>query len=149
MKFEINHIAIKAELMQVPDLNFGQFQRWKEYQPITYKIELALSDFTNKIDAFFNEFRVSEKEDDDPMGHIELIAFKKANWPTFEELQNNDQNLLSDLLTYNAYEILQLLLKEKLPIDTKSFYSVNSIDRIDFTKSTVVVSGICFLVNRK
>ncbi len=148
MKIEIQNKPISIELMQVPDLNFGQFQRWKNHEQITYQLEIETSAFITLIEAYFNEFRATEIEDDDVLGLEELIAYKNLGFPTLTEMLTNHKEILCDVLIFNAYEILHLLFKEQLSAKEKYFYSVNSIDAIHFKKSNVLLTGICFLVKR-
>ncbi|WP_347174378.1 hypothetical protein [Polaribacter uvawellassae] len=149
MKIEIQNKPISIELMQVPDLNFGQFQRWKNHEQITYQLEIETSSFITSIENYFKEFRAAEIEDDDVMDLEELIAYKNLGFPTLTEMLTNHKETLSDLLIFNSYEILHLLFTEQLSDKEKYFYSVNSIDTICFTKSNVLLTGICFLVKRK
>lgn len=148
MKIKIQNTVYSNALFQVPEFNFGQFQRWENHEKITYQLEIDLADFIKIIQSFFSEFRASEIEDDDPMDLTELIAYKNLGSPTLAEMLTNHKEILSDLLIFNAYDILHLLMKEKLPIDNQYFYSVNSIDEINLTKTNVLIEGICFLINR-
>ena len=52
MKVTIDHIAIRTELMQVPDLNFGQFKRWESHQPKTYRLEVDIVNFRKRVNVF-------------------------------------------------------------------------------------------------
>jgi len=148
MKIEIQNKPIAIELMQVPDFNFGQFQRWKEHEPLVYQLEVDTPAFVKIIKKYFNEFRKAEIEDDDVMDLEELIAYKNLGFPTLTEMLTNHRETLSDLLIFNSYEILHLLFTEQLSAEEKFFYSVNSIDAICLTKATVVIKGICFLLKR-
>ena len=148
MKIKIQNTLCNNSLFQVPDLNFGQLQRWEKHEQLTYKLEIELSDFVNKIQPFFNEFRTSEIEEDDVMDFTELIAYKNLGFPTLTEMLTNHEELLSDLLIFNAYEILQVLFEEQSLNESNYFYSINSIDEIDFTKTEVLIKGICFKVVR-
>lgn len=148
MQIEIQNKPISIELMQVPEFNFGQFQRWKNHEQIKYQLEIEISSFFNSIESFFNEFRMAEIEDDDTMDLAELVAYKNINRPTLDELLEKHQTVLCDLILYNSYDILHLLFNEQLTKEIKYFYSVNSIDAIRFTNSNVLISGICFLINR-
>lgn len=146
MKIKIQNTLCNNSLFQVPDMNFGQFQRWENHEKINYNLEIEISSFVNSIETYFNEFRKSEIEDNDPMDLKELIDYKNLGFPTLTEMLTNHEEILSDLLVFNAYDILHLLLKEKLPKDCNHFYSVNSIGEIRFTKTAVLIKGICFLV---
>lgn len=148
MKIKIQNTVYSNALFQVPEFNFGQFQRWENHEKITYQLEIDLADFIKIIQSFFSEFRASEIEDDDPMDLTELIAYKNLGSPTLAEMLTNHKEILSDLLIFNAYDILHLLFKEQLPKDCSHFYSVNSMNEISFTKTTVVINGICFFVKR-
>lgn len=148
MKIKIQNKPISIELMQVPEFNFGQFQRWKNHEQITYQLEIETSTFVTLIETYFNEFRAAEIEDDDVMDLDELIAYKNLGFPTLAEMLTNHKETLSDLLIFNAYDILHLLFTEKLSAKEKYFYSVNSIETLNITKTAVLITGICFLVNR-
>ncbi|MFN0729263.1 hypothetical protein [Polaribacter gochangensis] len=148
MKITIQNKPISKEFLQVPEFNFGQFQRWKNHEQITYQLEIETSAFITLIEAYFNEFRATEIEDDDVLGLEELIAYKNLGFPTLTEMLTNHKEILCDVLIFNAYEILHLLFKEQLSAKEKYFYSVNSIDAIHFKKSNVLLTGICFLVKR-
>ena len=146
MQIEIQNKPISKELMQVPDFNFGQFQRWKNHERIEYQLEIEISSFIHLIEDYFNEFRAAEIEDDDTMDLEELVAYKNINRPTLDELLKQHQAVLCDLILYNSYDILHLLLNEKQSKAKKYFYSVNSMDSIRFTNSRVLITGVCFKV---
>jgi hypothetical protein len=148
MKIKIQNKPKSIELMQVPDLNFGQFQRWENHEPITYQLEIEISSFITSIETYFNEFRAAEIEDDDVMDLDELIAYKNLGFPTLTEMLTNHKEILSDVLIFNAYDILHLIFTKKLSVKEKYFYSVNSIDTIHFSKSNALLTGVCFLVKR-
>lgn len=148
MQVKIQNKPIAIKLMQVPDLNFGQFQRWKEHEPLVYQLEVETPAFVNIIEKYFNEFRKTEIEDDDQMDLEELIAFKNLGFPTLQEMLTNHKEILADLLIFNSQEVLQLLFNHDLTSAAKRLYSVNSIDTIFITSNSVDVSGICFLVKR-
>ncbi len=148
MKIKIQNKPISKEFLQVPEFNFGQFQRWKNHEQITYQLEIEISAFITLIETYFNELRATEIEDDDVLDLEELIAYKNLGFPTLTEMLTNHKEILCDLLIFNSYEILHLLFTEQLSAKEKHFYSVNSIDTICFTKSNVLLTGICFLVKR-
>ena len=148
MKVSINCTPIHLGLMQVPDFNFGQFQRWKNHERIIYQIEIEISSFVNLIEGYFNEFRTTEIEDNDDFDLTELISYKNLGYPTLTEMLTNHQEILSDLIIFNSYEILHILLSEKQLTEAKHFYSVNSIDTIRFINSNVLITGVCFKVSK-
>mgnify|MGYP000091353782 CR=1 FL=1 len=148
MKIKVNNIDVKKELMQVPDLNFGQLQRWENHDSLNYHLEIDLTIFLDSIREFFTEFRDSEIEDNDPMDLEELISYKKLNWPTLDELVEKNLIVLSDLMKYHAYDVLHLILKEKLSTTYSYFYSVQSIHTFIIKGDIVFIKGLCFIVNR-
>jgi len=125
MQVKIQNKPIDIELMQVPDLNFGQFQRWKEHERLVYQLEVETPIFVNIIEKYFNEFRKAEIEDDDVMDLEELIAYKNLGFPTLQEMLTNHKEILADLLIFNSQEVLQLLFNKDLTSAAKRLYSVN------------------------
>lgn len=145
MRILINNNIINPTLVQVPGMNYGQIKRWKDSSPDHYSIELAYEIFLNRITDFFAEFRNDEIEDNDTSDFPELAAYKNAGWPKLNQLTKNHQDLFKDLIIYNQYEILQLILNYPLPRHTP-YYSVNSLDEVLLESDTVTLCGTCFKV---
>jgi exonuclease I len=148
MKVSINHKPVIANLIQVPEFNFGQFQRLTDYKKIAYEAIIDKSEFIQKIADFFTEFRQSEIEDDDVLDHEELIAYKHIRRPSLNELFENHSSVLKQLIHFNDYDILHLLFRYKLPENCTSFYLIQSLESIVFNEDHVVLHGVCVRVDR-
>jgi len=143
MNVLIENRKIIPELAQVPEMNYGQMQRWQDFVQLHYSIELTTKLFIEKMDDFFSEFRDAEIEDDDTDDFPELTAFKKAGWPDLNQLAKDHQAILKDLIIYNQYEVLHLILKR--PVTNHNYYySVNSVDEVIFENDMIKLIGICF-----
>ncbi len=147
MNTTVNNITINSELLQVPDLNFNQPQRWGNKKQYRYQIIIEKDVFLEKTNNFFSEFREAEIEEDDVMEHKELIAYKNINRPDLTTLLNKHLEILRMLIHYNDHEILELLLDKKLPIDCKMLYSVQSMNKVSFEENRICIEGVCFQVN--
>jgi hypothetical protein len=139
----IENRKILTELAQVSTMNYGQMQRWQDFVPLHYSIEMAKELFTKKITSFFAEFRDAEIEEDDPDDWPELIAFKNAGWPDLSELTKEHPAILSDLIIYHQYDILHLII-ERPATRHNYFYSLNSVDEVLFENEMIKLKGICF-----
>lgn len=143
MDILIGNRKILSDLAKVPTMNYGQMQRWKDFIPLDYSIELKTKKFLENIDDFFSEFRSAEIEEDDTSEIPELITFKNAGWPKLSKLAKDHQSLLKDLIIYTQYEILHIILNG--PVTKYNYYySVNSIDEVLFEKDMLRLKGICF-----
>ena len=146
MKILLENREIATDLFQVPEMNYGQMQRWKDHSPLQYSIEIETTLFLERFEAVFSEFRENELEEEDDCNLPELIHYRKAGRPHLKELFYENTSLLKDLLIYHQYEILHLIIRN--PIVGSLFYSINSIDDFEFKSKTIVFSGICFKVVR-
>lgn len=143
MQILIKNIKNKAELLQVPTMNYGQMQRWQDFEPLHYIIEITKEQFIEKTASFFAEFRDCEIEEDDTDDFPKLIAFKNAGWPDLNELTKKHTTVLEGLIIYNQYEILHLIV-EHPETNNCYYYSANSIDEVSFEGEMIKIKGICF-----
>lgn len=148
MNIKINNIVISNDIVQVPEFNFGQFQRLIDYEKIAYEAIIDKYVFIQKIAHFFSEFRLSEIEDDDVIGYEELIAYKNIDRPTLKNLLKHHQEILISLIQFNDYDILHLLFDVKLPESYPYLYLLQSLDTIVFREESVVLKGISIKVDR-
>jgi len=144
---DINGIEIAPSQLGIPAMNYGQLQRWTGYEQLRYTFNVKVDQLRESIGPFFEKFRQAEISEDDPEDFPELIAFKNAGWPTLDELIISDQLLLSALLIFNEYEVLDLLTAEKSV--HQELYSVNSLEQIIFDRSIATFAGVCFRVSRR
>ena len=78
MNILIENRRIIPEIAQVPTMNYGQMQRWHDFVPLHYSIEIDKELFIEKITNFFAEFRDAEIKEDDSDGFPELLAYKNV-----------------------------------------------------------------------
>jgi len=143
MEVFVENKRIETSLLQVPTMNYGQMQRWEDFVPLQYIIEIKEELFLQKINDFFVEFRASEIEDDDTEEFPELIAFKNVGWADLSELINNHTTVLKGLLIFNQYEILHRIIQ--LPQKRNNYYySANSVVEVLFEDKIVKIKGVCF-----
>lgn len=147
MNIFIDNKQILTELASVPEMNYGQMQRWKDAIPLNYSIEMTLELFIKSISAFFSEFREAEIEENDTYGFPELIAFKNAGWPNLDQLVKEHIDLLKVLIIYHEYEILHCIT-QTASIVHNYFYSINSVEEVVIENKTITLKGICFKVIR-
>tara|TARA_R110002051_G_scaffold44919_1_gene90783 strand:- start:81 stop:527 length:447 start_codon:yes stop_codon:yes gene_type:complete len=148
MKIVLKNKKTDTSLFTVPEFNFGQFQRWKNVERLTYVLEIKIKEFIENFSEYFFEFRKAEILEDDCYDLEELIAYKKAGRPTLENLLNGNLPLLTDLMIYHQYELLHSIIDSSSTVGT-FFYSINSIDKVEFTEDKIYLEGICFKVDRK
>ncbi len=148
MKIVLKNKKTDTSLFTVPEFNFGQFQRWKNVERLTYVLEIKIKEFIENFSEYFFEFRKAEILEDDCYDLEELIAYKNAGRPTLENLLNSNLPLLIDLMIYHQYELLHSIIDSSSTVDT-FFYSINSIDKVEFTEDKIYLEGICFRVDRK
>jgi len=143
MDVRIENRKITTELAQVATLNYGQMQRWHDFVPLHYSIEMAKELFIEKITSFFAEFRDAEMEEDETNDWPELIAFKNVGWPDLSQLAKEHTSILSDLIVYHQYDILHLII-ERPASKHHYFYSLNAVDEVLFENEMIKLKGICF-----
>jgi len=146
MKIALLHKKIGSQVFTVPEFNFGQMQRWEGKERLRYSIEIETTIFIEKFSSEFTSFRENEISENDPYGLKELEAYRTAGWPTLLELFENNTQLLKELIIYHEYEVLHLLINN--PTVDKLFYSINSIDIVEFNKNKIQLEGICFEIAR-
>ena len=146
MKITLKDKIISNSLFTVPEFNFGQMQRWKGKERLEFSLELESNDFINKIEKMFSIFRENEILENDSFDFEELIAFEKAERPTLIALFNSNLPLLESLIIYLEYDILHLLIEQQI-VD-KMFYSINSINKVQFKGTKILLKGVCFQVDR-
>jgi len=147
MKIALKNKKTDTLVFSVPEFKFGQLQRWKNFERSTYVLEINSKEFTEKFSKFFFEFRKDEIEEEDCLDLEELVAYKNAGRPTLKNLLNNNLPLLADLIMYLQYELLHLIIDA--PNVGKLFYSINSIDKVAFSETKILIKGICFKVDRR
>jgi transcriptional regulator with XRE-family HTH domain len=147
MKLFLENKITQSDLFQVTEMNYGQLQRWEEKERLRYSLEIETKIFIEKFSKEFAAFRANEIEEDDTFGLKELEDYKEAGWPTLIELLENNISLLKSLILYHQYEILHFLI-ENASIG-EFFYSINSIDTIEFVAHKIHLKGICFVVQRE
>jgi hypothetical protein len=139
----IENRKVITELAQVATMNYGQLQRWQDFVPLHYSIEMPKELFIEKITSFFAEFREAEIEEDDTDDWPELIAFKNAGWPDLSHLAKEHTAILSGLIIYHQYDILHLMIER--PASSHTFYfSLNSVDEVLYENEMIKLKGICF-----
>lgn len=128
---------------QVPSMNYGQLQRWKDFVPLRYSLSLSIHQFRKDFAAYFQVFRTTELEEDDPDGIAALVDYKAIGRPGLDQLIKAHKPILSSLLIYHQYELLQALIQPIcLPLDF--YYVVNKIDVVDIFNEAITLQGICF-----
>ena len=143
MKVLIQNKAIKSGLLQVPNMNYGQMQRWQEFVPLQYEIEMSLKLFTQAIAKYFATFRKNEIAESDAFDFPELKAFKNANWPTLKELVKENKEIFEDLIIYCEYDIMHLIVEHPVP-SSNYYYSANSVDEVQIDCNVIKLKGTCF-----
>lgn len=147
MIFKLKNSFTDSHLFAVPIMNFGQMQRWIGHEQLKYSLEVDINYFLESFNDYFEQFRKEEIEEDDPEDFEELINFKNIGRPNLKELIENHHELLNDLLIFNRYEVLHSIVKYERKDDF--FYSINSLDKVLVNNKSLILSGICFKVERK
>jgi hypothetical protein len=143
MNILIENKKILSELAQVASMNYGQMQRWQDFESLNYTLELAEELFIEKITHYFAQFREAEMKENDPFDFPELVAFKRIGWPDLNKLASEHRAILSDLIRYNQHEILQLIIEH--PVNKHNYYyAINSVDKVLFEDNMIKLKGICF-----
>ncbi len=146
MLIRLKDKILENSLFTVPEFNFGQLQRWKGKERLSYSLELESSVFISKIEKMFASFRENEILENDTFDLEELIAYEKAGRPTLLELFDKDIALLKILIIYHSYDILHLIIEQQTV--GKLFYSINSLDEVLLIDNKIVLKGICFEIRR-
>ena len=146
MKISLKNKKTDTSLFTVPEFNYGQMQRWEGKERLKYSLEIAIDTFIDKISEQFSSFRDNEILEDDCFDLEALIAYKNAGRPTLQNLLNNNLPLLANLIGYHQYDILHAVIEESSVGNL--FYSINSIDKAEFTDTKISLEGICFEVDR-
>ena len=147
MKIVLKNKKTDTSLFIVPEFNYGQMQRWEGEERLKYSLEIDIHIFMEKFSKQFLEFRENEILEDDCFDLEVLIAYKNAGRPTLKQLFSSNLSLLANLIIYHQYEILHAIIGTSLV--GKLFYSINSIDKVEFTENKIYVEGICFKVDRQ
>ena len=148
MKIALKNKKTATLVFTVPEFNFGQFQRWKNVERLTYVLKIHIKEFIEKFSDFFSEFRKDEISEDDCLDLEELIAYKNAGRPTLLNLLNSNLPLLADLIIYHQYELLHSIIDASSSVGNL-FYSINSIDKVAFMENKIFLEGICFEIDRR
>lgn len=143
MKANIQLKKINAGLLQVANMNYGQMQRWKDFVPLTFEVEIELGKFCNAIAEYFSEFRKMEIEEDDTEGFPELVAYKKAGWLELHILAYKHPRVLEGIITYEQYDIMHHIVERPIP-ESNYYYSVNSLKEVYIKNKSITLKGICF-----
>lgn len=109
MIVEIDDRSVNSELWQVPDMNFGQMQRWTESVSLEYSLATSTVLFLEKTVDFFERFRKEEIADDDTYDFPELAEYIQQGWSPIKTVLDQQLDLFVDLVQFNDYEILQRL----------------------------------------
>ncbi|WP_026777812.1 hypothetical protein [Polaribacter sp. Hel_I_88] len=147
MKISLKNKKTDTSLFTVPEFNYGQMQRWAGEEQLKYSLEITIETFITKFSNQFSSFRKDEIIEDDCLDLEVLIAYKNAGRPTLKQLFSSNLSLLANLIIYHQYEILHAIIGTSLV--GKLFYSINSIDKVEFTENKIYVEGICFKVDRQ
>ena len=148
MKIFLKNKKTDTSLFIVPEFNYGQMQRWEGEERLKYSLEIDIHIFMEKFSKQFSEFRENEILEDDCFDLEVLIAYKNAGRPTLENLLNSNLSLLANLMIYHQYELLHAIINTSSSVG-KLLYSINSIDKVEFTEHKIHLEGICFKVDRQ
>lgn len=144
MTTHVENKEVLPNKLIVPDMNYGQLNRWKNRKKLKYVLEFSKQEFLQKTSNFFSDFRKFEIEDNDPDDIQVLLEYKNAEYPQLDALISQYQNILKELVKYNDYELLHLLVEYNTP--SEYFFSLNSINEVFITDENIILTGICFRV---
>jgi len=143
MKARVNEREVEFSLLQIANMNYGQMQRWSDFVPLEYELEVAKGIFLSRIDECFGEFRRNEIEDDDTEEFPELAAYKKIGRPSLDSLLDNHLEVLESVLKFNDYDIIHRLVKRPV-LESDYYYSINSLSSVFIREGQVILKGVCF-----
>lgn len=147
MKIELKNNPSESFVFAVPEFNFGQMQRWTDFEQLTYVLEINKCDFVAIFSKEFSAFREDEILENDPNELEPLIAYKEAGWPKLLDLLENNHPLLKELILYHDYDLLHSLIKTTEV--GNHFYSINSITTVSINEQFIILEGICFEIDRR
>lgn len=143
MKAIVDSELVNPGLLQIANMNYGQFQRWTEFVPLEYKIEVDLESFLNQIREYFANFREMEIEEDDTEGFPELERYKEVGWLELDELAKKYPEVLADVIKYEDYDILHHIVMRPVPV-SDYYYSLNSVEKVQVRNDVISICGVCF-----
>ncbi len=149
MIYKIENIEINSSNIALPAMNYGQTNRYKNFEQVNYTINCSINEFIKKTQYWFKTFRAETIEDskftnigDYPIDDL----YKQLNYPTLPKMALSHINLLGDIIKFNDLDILTILTKKKITNKTnKTLYLINSLNWVEI-KSSITLGGEAFLI---
>ncbi|WP_444930768.1 hypothetical protein ACJJIF_03005 [Microbulbifer sp. SSSA002] len=143
MKARVNKKEVEFQLLQIANMNYGQMQRWSDFVPLEYELEVDKSTFIFQVNEYFAEFRRNEIEENDVEEFAELAAYKGAGYPDLDRLLSDHPEILEGVLKFNDYDIIHRVVARPIP-GSNYYYSINSLASVHVREETVILKGVCF-----
>lgn len=143
MKARVNEKEVEFQLLQIANMNYGQMQRWSDFVPLEYELEIDRSIFISQINEYFTEFRRDEIEEDETEDFPELAAYKEIGRPDLDKLLSDHPDILEGVLKFNDYDIIHRVVVHPTP-KSDYYYSINSLDSVHVRGELVILKGVCF-----
>ena len=116
------------------EMNFGRIpENYVANEVIPYEIQLSKQAFTAHCIEVFERFRTDEMnespEETYSFNNPIFIKYMHLGFPSFENLFENEKELLAGIIEFIAHDILINLFNTK-NIGTKSFFLICTIDLV-------------------
>lgn len=146
-KLEGKHINIQN--ISPPAMNYGQCWRYKGLQKVSYEFNIPLSEFIEKTNRWFNDYRTESIND----SKIELKGeyplqdkYKENGFPILEEMILKHKSLLKEIIIFFDLEILNIFDCSSANAYDEKRYIINSLDWVKI-ENQVSFGGQAFVLS--